>query len=74
MGQKLNIMNTKDYLLLETAKLLNILNTWGNVLVPGFGEEKQVNANIKLAYCVGLLNDKHNMTTEDIEKALEEKK
>lgn len=64
--------NTLDtnFTLREVSKIINILNTWGNVLVPGYGDNPQVNAKDNLEYLVKELMVHNNMTLEDIEQAI----
>ena len=65
-------MNKKEATLREIRKLIDILNTWGNVLVPSGTEEgpKQVNAVDKLESLVNFLVVEEKMTVEEIEEQL----
>ena len=66
------IMEEKEALLIEIVKLKNILSTWGNQLVPGYDDKKEVHANEKIIYCVETLRDKYDMSNEEIWNSLEE--
>jgi hypothetical protein len=57
---------SKEHLLMEVKKLLNILETWGNCLVPSFENGKETSAEERLIYVIGELQTKFNMSLEDI--------
>lgn len=65
-------MDKKEATLREIRKLIDILNTWGNVLVPYGAEEgpKQINAVDKLKSLVNFLTEEENLTLEEIEEQL----
>lgn len=56
--------------LIEIKKIINILNTWGNVLVPGFGDYPQVKAKEKLEFLIKKIMVEEEMTIEQIEEEL----
>jgi len=63
-------MEEKEAKLREVRKLLMILNRFGNVLVPGYGNLRQVLAQDKLSYCVAVLKEKYNMEIRHIEEEM----
>lgn len=64
------IMETKEFLIRETRKLISILNTHGNVLVPPIEGEKETSAHEKLIHVVNRLNTEFNLTNEQIENEI----
>ena len=63
-------MEEKEAKLREVRKLLMILNRFGNILVPGYGNLRQVFAQDKLSYCVAVLKEKYNMEIRHIEEEM----
>jgi hypothetical protein len=58
---------TKDHILREIRKLINILQTWGNVLVPTIEGQKETTAQERLVWVIGRAKADYGMTVEDIE-------
>ena len=61
-------MEEKEFLIIETRKLINILINYGNVLVPHIGGQKETFAQDKLIYVVNRLKNEFNLTEEQIDE------
>ena len=61
-------MEEKEFLIIETRKLINILINYGNVLVPTIGGQKETFAQDKLIYVVNRLKNEFNLTEEQIDE------
>ena len=61
---------TKDHIFRECRKLMDILNTWGNVLVPSIPEQKETSAKERLDCIVNLAKDEHGLTLDDLDKGI----
>ncbi len=64
-------MNNKQALIMETRKLISILSTWGNVLVPSIPGQTETHAQDKLEYCVKELESKYQLSVNDVDKKLQ---
>lgn len=61
-------MEEKEFLIIETRKLINILINYGNVLVPPIVGQKETFAQDKLIYVVNRLKNEFNLTEEQIDE------
>jgi hypothetical protein len=61
---------TKDHLLRETKKLISILESLGNVLVPTIEGQKETFAVERLEFVVEKLQSEHNLTLEQIDEEM----
>ncbi len=60
-------MELKESLIRETRKLLSILNSYGNVLVPAIEGQKETLAHDKLMHVVNRLKNEFNLTEDQID-------
>lgn len=64
---------TKDNIFREARKLVDILNTHGNCIVPSIHEDKSdTYALERLRWIVAKAYSEHGLTVEDIEIGIEE--
>lgn len=61
---------TQYHIFRECRKLMNILNTWGNVLVPSIPGQEETSAKERLVYIVNLAKDEHGLTLDDLDKGI----
>ena len=59
----------EEMLLLEVKKLISILNTFGNVLVPNI-DDKETSAQERLQYIVNKLKEEYNLNIVEIESKI----
>lgn len=62
---------TKDHIYRECRKLINILETYGNVLVPSIPGEKETSASRRLAWIVNLAREEHGISIDDIQAGID---
>lgn len=62
---------TQDNIFRECRKLMDILNTWGNVLVPTIPGKEETHAKDRLDWIVNLAKEEHNLTLEDLDKGIQ---
>lgn len=60
----------KDHIFREARKLLDILNTWGNCLVPSIVEGKETYAKERLEWIIEKAKNEYGMTVEDIDAGI----
>jgi hypothetical protein len=60
-------MNKKEAALREIRKLIDILKTWGNTLVPNLPGQEATTAQQKLQHTVNYLIQEEGLTLEGIE-------
>lgn len=64
---------TKDHVFREVRKLVDVLEKWGNCLVPSIYEDgSDTHAKDRLEWLVALAKEEHGMSIEDIEKGIKE--
>lgn len=63
-------MELKESLIRETIKLISILNSYGNVLVPAIEGQKETFAHDKLIHVVDRLKNEFNLTEEQIDEEM----
>jgi hypothetical protein len=56
---------TKYHLLREARKLIDILDTWGNVLVPTIPGQTETCAHDRLMWILSQLRDDYGVTTQE---------
>ena len=57
--------NSKEHCLREVRKLIEIMNTWGNPLVPTLEGQSETTAQERLFHFLGILKDEHEIVTEE---------
>jgi len=63
-------MNKKESALREIKKLINIIETYGNVLVPNLPDKKETFAQERLIHFVEYLVKNENMIMEEIDSSI----
>ena len=63
-------MSEKEHALRECRKLLDILNTWGNILVPSLPNKKETFALERLEHFVRYLHDEKGLTIDNIDEEI----
>lgn len=64
-------MSSSEVNLREIKKVIDILQTYGNVLVPGYNNIPNVKAQDKLKYLVEKLQKEEGWTIEEIQKKVD---
>jgi len=65
-------MSLSEANLREIKKVIEILQTYGNVLVPGYKNIPNIKAQDKLKYLVEKLQKEEGWTIEEIQKKVDE--
>ena len=65
-------MSSSEFKLREIKKVIEILQTYGNVLVPGYKNIPNIKAQDKLKYLVEKLQKEEGWTIEEIQKKVDE--
>ncbi|MFV0149786.1 hypothetical protein OBJ95_06135 [Empedobacter falsenii] len=65
-------MSSSEANLREIKKVIEILQTYGNVLVPGYKNIPNIKAQDKLKYLVEKLQKEEGWTIEEIQKKVDE--
>lgn len=58
-------MESKENCLREVRKLIDIMNKWGNPLVPNLEGQTETSAQERLFHFLGLLRNEYNIVTEE---------
>jgi len=62
---------TKDNIFREVRKLVDILNCWGNCLVPSIHEDgSAASAKERLSWVIEKAKKEHDLSTSDIESGI----
>lgn len=62
---------TKDHIFREARKLVNILQTCGNCLVPSIHKDgSDTSARERLAWIVEKAKEEHSLSVDDIEEGI----
>jgi hypothetical protein len=64
---------TKENIYREARKLVNVLNTWGNCIVPSIYDDKRdTTALERLDWLMKQAKDEHGLTVDDVETGIAE--
>ena len=64
-------MMPKEAIYLEIRKLIDIINTWGNCIVPSIHEDKRdTTALERLKWLVDKAEKEHGLSIDDIDKGV----
>jgi hypothetical protein len=61
----------KEYIFRELRKLVDVLSTWGNVLVNPIEGQQETTAQERLKWLVDKAKSKYGMTLDDVEAGIE---
>ena len=62
---------TRDHIFRECRKLVDILNNYGNVLVPSMPNKPETTTKERLVWIIEKAKNDYNLSIKDIEEGIE---